>query len=129
MTYQYLRQPWLLAFGLALAATGCGKDERISGGVAGDGGSGGSDMGEAGAAGGGPDEPSSCPPALVGRGRFFFNVFGELTGLRYPLLENLGDPELADYMLIELYDSTSESADGFLPPLETGSFDLSVAPD
>ena len=112
MIYRSVPWPWFLALGFALATAACGKDERISGGA------GGGDAGEAGAAGAGPDEPSTCPPVELGRGQFFFNVFGELTGLRYPLEKNLGDSALADYLIIELYDSTTESEDGFLPPLE-----------
>lgn len=62
-----------------------------------------------------PEDP--CPPLELGTARLQFN-FGELTGIRYPIKS--GDLK-GSYLLVELYDADT-AAD--LPPLETGTFDL-----
>lgn len=81
-----------------------------------------------------PDAPGAPPDAgfdedgcrilTVGQRDFQFNIFGQLLGLRYPVTPNL-DGERSDVLRIELYDSTTPD----LPPLTTGTFDLSTMTD
>ncbi|HKE18062.1 MAG TPA: DUF4215 domain-containing protein [Kofleriaceae bacterium] len=98
---------------------GCGDDlERL-----------GRDGGEGGGADAGTEvdasvDPDGCQVLTLGRPDFQFNFFGQLTGLRYPFEPSLGGGA-PDALLVELYDSTT----GGLPPLETGTFDLSAPPD
>ncbi|MGN6110516.1 MAG: DUF4215 domain-containing protein [Kofleriaceae bacterium] len=73
----------------------------------------------------GPDGPPECPTLAVARADFQFNAFNQLTGLRYRIEPGLGDARTPDYLLVELYDSTTEG----LPTLAPGRFDLSAAPD
>jgi cysteine-rich repeat protein len=56
-------------------------------------------------------------------------VLGEVAGLRYPVSSAIGDPDLPEYLLVELYDSTTPAGDDFLPPLEPGEFDLTRPPN
>ncbi|MCE9572354.1 MAG: DUF4215 domain-containing protein [Deltaproteobacteria bacterium] len=74
----------------------------------------------------GPDagDPDGCRVVTLGEPDFQFNLFGQLTGLRYPVTPNL-EGAAADVLRVELYDSTT----GGLPPLATGTFDLGAAPD
>ena len=69
------------------------------------------------------DAPAdACPVLQLGTARLQLNAFGQLTGLRYPVL----DPALPDtLLLVELYDSTTPG----LPALTTGAFDLAGAPE
>src|SRR5688572_3857659 len=62
-------------------------------------------------AGTGLDE-DGCRILTLGERDFQFNIFGQLTGLRYSVTPNL-DEAATDYLLIELYDSFT----GGLPPL------------
>src|SRR5687768_4720954 len=94
-------------------------------GSGGGGGEAGSDSGTSGAGG----KTAGCEPLGLGKPFIHFNAFGEVTGLRYPLATPLGDADLADYVLVELYDSTTPAGDDFLPPLEAGEFDLSRPPN
>jgi cysteine-rich repeat protein len=97
---------------------------------AGDAGSGGADAGAGGDSGeGGSGGQTSCAALTLGRPFIHFNPFGEVTGLRYPVEDVLGDAELPEYVLVELYDSTTPAGDDFLPPLEAGEFDLTQPPD
>jgi cysteine-rich repeat protein len=69
-------------------------------------------------------DPDGCQVLTLGRPDFQFNFFGQLTGLSYPIEPGLGGSG-RDALLVELYDSTTEG----LPPLVTGTFDLSEPPD
>lgn len=72
----------------------------------------------------GPDAPvdDPCPPLALGTPRLQFNLFGQITGLSYPI-EN---PDLdGSVLLVELYDEST----GGLPPLVNGTFDLATAPN
>lgn len=64
-----------------------------------------------------PEDP--CPALELGTARLQFN-FGALTGIRYPIKN--GDLK-GSFLVIELYDSNSPD----LPPLTTGTFDLTSA--
>lgn len=70
------------------------------------------------------DAPPECAALTVGTADFQFNAFGQLTGLRYRVEPGLGGAA-PDYLLVELYDSTTEG----LPVLAPGTFDLTAAPD
>ncbi|MCK6549830.1 DUF4215 domain-containing protein [Myxococcota bacterium] len=72
----------------------------------------------AGDAGTGLDE-DGCRILTLGERGFQFNLFGQLTGLRYGVSPNLEGVD-GDHLLVELYDSTT----GGLPALTTGTFDL-----
>jgi cysteine-rich repeat protein len=76
---------------------------------------------------GGPE--SDCTPLELGSPAIYLNVFGQVNGVKYPVLTEIGDPSLPEYVLVELLDSTTETPDGFLPKLVTGEFDLATAPD
>jgi cysteine-rich repeat protein len=73
-------------------------------------------------AGTGLDE-DGCRILTLGRRDFEFNLFGQITGLRYLMTPNLDGPA-EDYLLFELYDSTTE---GGLPALMPGTFDLAAS--
>lgn len=125
----------ILGLGLAFAAPGCGNDETnqtAPSGNAGEGGEGDApsegESGE-GPGGGGSGPMSSCTPLKLGPGGIYLNIFGEVNGMKYPVLTSIGDKTLPEYLLIELLDSTTQTPTGFLPPLENGSYDLSKAPD
>ena len=68
--------------------------------------------------------PDADPCALLELGEPFiqFNTFGQLTGLRYPIIQ--GAPK-GHLLVLELYDSSTEG----LPALTTGTFDLGLAPN
>src|SRR5688500_10318415 len=97
-----------LVCGLSFSSLGCGDDEASGrnppaaeagqGGSAGEGGEG---------AGGSGGDPGACTPLELGRRKLHYNFFGELTGVRVPLTTSIGDEALPDYVLIELYDSTT----------------------
>lgn len=70
------------------------------------------------------DAPPECPSLALGEAEFQFNWFGQLTGLRYPVVGDLGGAA-PDYVLVELYDSTTEG----LPALAAGTFDLAAPPN
>src|SRR5688572_2686988 len=65
-----------------------------------------------------PADP--CPPLELGTARLQFNQFNEVTGVRYPIKG--GD---RTFLVVELYDGTTEG----LPPLATGTFDLTAGPN
>jgi cysteine-rich repeat protein len=72
------------------------------------------------------DSPSEfdedgCRILSVGRRDFQFNFFDQLLGARFPVTPNLAG-ERGDVLHVELYDSTTPD----LPPLTTGTFDLSL---
>jgi cysteine-rich repeat protein len=69
-----------------------------------------------------PDAAESCSSLELGPSEFQFNVFGQLTGVRYPIIA--GDLQNAQ-LVIELYDEST----GGLPKLATGTFDLAAAPN
>ncbi len=69
--------------------------------------------------GGPPVDPDGCQPLTLDRRDFQFNLFGQLTGLRFTVGEGVGG-ERPDPLLVELYDSTTEG----LPALRSGTFDL-----
>lgn len=83
-----------------------------------------------------PDAPPGDPPPdsgvdedgcrilTVGTRDFQFNLFDQLLGVRFPVTPNLGGAR-ADVLRVELYDSTTPE----LPPLTTGTFDLSAVTD
>jgi len=108
----------------------CGDDEATGHGPPpeADAGQGG-DSGQGGEGGEGGENASDCTPLALGDGSLHYNIFGELAGIRYELQAEHGDTSLPDYVLIEFYDSTTEAEGGFLPPLESGEFDLSEPPD
>lgn len=123
----------LVVVSLAIAAPACGEDESSSPNVpgAGAGGEAGADAGALGGGGAGDAYRGDCTPLKVGQPRLYFNVLGELNGVRYAVQTPVGDPTLAEYLLVELFDSTTEAEGGagFLPPLKAGEFDLSRAPN
>src|SRR5688572_8338360 len=49
-------------------------------------------------------DPDGCRVLTLGPRDFQFNLFGQLTGLVYPVTPNIDD-DLTDRLLIELYDS------------------------
>jgi cysteine-rich repeat protein len=126
----------ILGLGLALAAPGCGNDESNPTAPSGDAGEGG-ESGEGNApaeggddAGGGGSGPvTNCTPLKLGPAAIYLNIFGEVNGVKYPVLTPIGDKSLPEYLLIELLDSTTQTPQGFLPPLKNGAYDLSKAPD
>lgn len=71
-----------------------------------------------------PDAGDGCTELELGEQTFQANLFGQLTGVRYPVSPAI-DGELAETLFIELYDSTTKG----LPPLETGTFPLGEAPN
>ncbi len=139
-----------LSTGLGLLSLACGDDDDGGShavGGAGQGGHGGSSSGAGGdpalagqgggdagsgiggeAAGGEGGQAGACVALDLGRRQFFYNVIGELTGLRYPV-QALADSTLPDYVLVEFYDSTTPTDNGTLPPLVNGDFDLTDPPD
>jgi cysteine-rich repeat protein len=127
----------LLAVGLAFSAPACGKDEGTghtsneeTGGEGGEGPSGSGDGGEGEPGGAGSSGyEGDCEPVKLGRPGLYFNVLGELNGLKYPVLTSIGDKALREYLLVELFDSTTQTDNGFLPALSRGNFDLSRAPN
>lgn len=66
-------------------------------------------------------DEDGCRVLTLGPRDFQFNLFGQLTGLRYPVVPNL-DETAADFLLLELYDSTTEG----VPALQVGTFDLAA---
>jgi cysteine-rich repeat protein len=128
----------ILGLGMALGAPACGTDERNppgSSGSAGESGEGeggdGNFAGEGGGnpGGGGSGPSSGCTPLKLGPPVMYLNVLGEVNGVKYPVLTQLGDKNLPEYLLVELLDSTTQTPTGFLPPLKSGEYDLSRAPD
>jgi cysteine-rich repeat protein len=115
-----------LVLGLAVVTAcdddGAGPIADEDAGVVGD-----EDAGAQPDADGGP--VSECTPIALGPPGIYLNVFGQVNGLKYPVLTEIGDPSLPEYLLVELFDSTTETPDGFLPPLLPGEFDLAMAPD
>lgn len=74
----------------------------------------------------GPDGPGvedPCPPLELGKPRLQFDLFNQLTGVRYPLS---GDLE-GWYFFVEMYGQFSGGFE--LPPLMNGSFDLTTPPN
>src|SRR5687767_10555070 len=69
-------------------------------------------------------DEEGCRILTLGERDFQFNLFSQLTGLRYPIEPNL-EGAAADHLLIELYDSTT----GGLPPLAIGTFELDAPPN
>ena len=110
----------LFVFPLVLA---CGDDDPAPP----DGGTdAGHDAGHDSGADAGPDagtevDEEGCRVLTLGARDFQFNLFGQLTGLRYSVGPNLG-AETADVLLVEFYDSTTEG----LPALSPGTFDLAA---
>jgi cysteine-rich repeat protein len=64
-----------------------------------------------------PDPMDPCPALELGTARLQFNIFNEVTGVRYPVI---GSEDT--FFVVELYDSTTPG----LPPLATGTFDLAT---
>ncbi len=124
----------LFGWALTLATLGCGDDEATghgsragSAGQGDDAGAGGS--GDSGSGGEGGDASGCTPIELGARQVLHYSAFAELLGVRIELAQGLGDPALPDYLLVELYDSTTPTESGFLPALESGEFELENAPD
>lgn len=103
---------------LSIAALGCGDNLAAFDRDAGAGGT------EADASVDAAVDPDGCQVLALGRPDFQFNLFGQLTGLRFPTEPGLGG-DGPDALLVELYDSTT----GGLPPLEPGTFDLAASPN
>ena len=114
MNYPSLSLRLFLTFLLALSGPACGDDDSgrrtpdggVDAGTGGDAGSGGTD--------GGGDDAGGCSPLELREQTLFYSTYDELLGVSYALSEPLGDPTLPDFVLIELYDSTTATADGFL---------------
>jgi cysteine-rich repeat protein len=122
--------------GLAVVAPACGEDEGVTQPPSASGGEGGEASGEGGepssspgGGGAGGGYTGKCTPLSLGRPRLYFNVIGQLNGLRYPVSTRIGSASLPEYLLVELFDSTTEADGGFLPPLEAGEFDLTKTPN
>ncbi len=104
----------LAAFALVLGLAACGDNRSVPA----------------------PDAPTDDPPPdsgldedgcrilTVGSRDFQFNLFEQLLGVRFPVTPNL-DGERTDVLHVELFDSTTPD----LPPLTTGTFDLSTVTD
>ncbi len=72
----------------------------------------------------GPDAPvdDPCPPLELGPSVLHFDLFNQPVGVYYPIKSG----DLAGSRLyVELYDSETDE----LPPLTTGTFDLTTAPN
>lgn len=69
-----------------------------------------------------PDAGESCSTLDLGPSEFQRNVFGQLTGVRYPILS--GELQNA-YLMVEMYTEDT----GGLPKLVPGSFDLATSPN
>jgi cysteine-rich repeat protein len=137
------------ALALPLALSGCGDSDppRAVPGAAGEGGeagdgaeggagsegaSGGADAGSAGTdsgSSGAGGRASGCEPIALGRPVIYVNVLGEVGGLRYPVESAIGKRDLPEYLLVELFDSTTPAGDDFLPPLRRGEFSLTRSPN
>ena len=66
-------------------------------------------------------DEDGCRILTVGTRDFEFNLFDQLLGLRFPVTPAL-DGAGSDVLHVDLYDSTTPD----LPPLTTGTFDLST---
>ncbi len=69
-------------------------------------------------------DEDGCRILTLGQKDFQFNLIEQILGVRFPVTPNL-DGNDKDFLRIELWDSTTPD----LPPLETGTFDLSETPD
>ena len=65
-----------------------------------------------------------CVELTPGRQDFQVNLFGQITGVRFPVSPNLDEAQ-GETLLVELYDSSTPD----LPPLQTGTFPLGAPPN
>jgi cysteine-rich repeat protein len=69
-------------------------------------------------------DEDGCRILTLGQKDFQFNLIEQILGVRFPVTPNLeGNDD--DFLRVELWDSTTPG----LPPLATGTFDLSLTPD